>query len=1020
MNHLTLARRLSQMTRNLIGSPLASLLFVLALSSVSLFVSSGTAEAAVSMTVTPCTDTVGACAYSYNITMLPTDSISNMSLGVGGSFISSAQFQTHGSVPFGTASWKTSGQPFTFSYNPNGQSGSFTVTWQISSQLEYGGTGNSQSPGNITITVQSTAPSVSNTSLTTAFNTTGSVGLPSSGSVSSFSIASGPSHGAASISGGSAIYTPNNGYVGSDSFTFYASGPGGNSGTATVYVTVNAPPAPGMNGGSITTAYNTQGSTGISGSGYVNGYALCSNPGHGSASISGGTAYYTPNSGYIGSDSFTVYAYGPGGNSGCATISVNVQAPPAPSAANGSITTAYNTAATVTLPGSGVITGYSIVGQAPNGIAKISGSSVTYTPNAGYIGSDSFTYHAVGPGGTSNTATISVTVQAPPAPSASNGSLSVPYNTATSTTLAASGAISSYAIVAQPGHGSVSLSGSTATYTPTAGYTGSDSFTFHVSGPGGTSNTATVSVTVLTPPSPNNGTLSVPYGTAGTVTLTGTGTITSYTIVAQPGHGAVTLTGSSAKYTPAAGFYGSDSFTFKVTGPNGTSPTTGTINVTVGLPPAPTATAGSMTVPYDTPTTYTLQGSGVISGYAIVTEPTNGTVTVSGSTATYTPTNGYIGADSFTFDVIGPGGTSSPAKVSVTVQAPPPPVANNGYVTCPYQQTCTVTLSASGYTSSYQLVGQASNGSCSITGNVLTYTPAWGAVGSDSCTFTATGPGGVSNTATIYITNQAPPLPDPGGSTGTPETSSGGTAAAICAAGQSVSFPVLPGPPTGTSYDPNWCDAQVTNIAQQSTVISNQQSQVANLQQQVALQQQMVQGLGSDSTSATLATVNSKLTGILNQAAGIGFKSQASGSTFASAYPATSTTAGFNGAQLNSAMTTWQANTAAALQNSIAVQNAIAQQQGQVTGAVQNAVTASNSAAGPTAAHQATNQIIAAVTTQLAPLQDILMAQGQAYTAVQAAKQQAGATAAAATTQTQSQTVTTVTAAPGVSDTTHM
>jgi P-type conjugative transfer protein TrbJ len=907
------------------------------------FSSFGSAHATVNVQIVPCSnDTIGACAYSYNITMLSTDTISNQSLGVGGANIGTAQWAGTSSPSKGSVSWHTS-TPFSFSYTPYaGQSGTDTFTWQIDSNCEYGPRCSSASPGVITITITNPlppAPSVYDTSLTAPYNFSGQsnssgVTLPSSGS--------------------------------------------------------------------------------------VNWFGVCSWPSHGSISFSGSWATYTAYAGYYGGDSFSFYANGPGGNSGCATVWVNVQAPPAPSAANGSITTAYNTASTVTLPGSGVINGYGIVGGPSHGSATISGGQVTYTPSNGYVGSDSFTYNANGPGGTSNTATVWVTVQAPPAPTANAGSFSVPYNTAGSTTLSASGAVSSYALVAQPAHGHVTLSGSTATYTPNSGYTGSDTFTFNTTGPGGTSNTATETVTVLTPPSPNNGSLSVPYQTAGSITLTGSGTITSYTIVAQPGHGTVTLSGSKATYTPAAGYYGADSFTFKVTGPNGTSPTTGTISVTVGLPPAPTATAGNMTVPYQTPTTATLAGSGVISSFAIVTQPANGTVSLSGSTVTYTPNPGYIGSDSFTFDVVGPGGTSAPATETVTVQAPPPPVANSGSVTCAYGQACTVTLTSSGYTSGYTLSGQGSLGSCSITGNVLTYTPNWGTVGADSCTFTATGPGGTSNVATVYITNEPPSLPDPGGSTGAAETEVGGTSTAICAAGQATSFPFLPGPPVGTNYDPNWCSEQSLNIGQQALQIQNQLSAITNLQSQVAAAQKQLQGLGSDSTSATVQSVNAKLIGVLQQATGIGFNSASAGANFAAAYPATSTTAGYNGAQLNAALQTWQTNTAAALQNSITVQNQIAQQQGQVTGAVQNAVNASNSAAGPTAATQATNQIVAAVSAQLAQLQDILIASSQAYDVAQASKQQADAAATAVTTQTQAQVTKTVTAPPGVSDTDHM
>ena len=88
-----------------------------------------------------------------------------------------------------------------------------------------------------------------------------------------------------------------------------------------------------------------------------------------------------------------------------------------------------------------------------------------------------------------------------------------------------------------------------------------------------------------------------------------------------------------------------------------------------------------------------------------------------------------------------------------------------------------------------------------------------------------------------------------------------------------------------------------------------------------------------------------------------------------------------------------------------------------VSGAIHDAVAASNAAAGSTAATQATNRILAAVSTQLTQLQDILIASSQAYDLAQASAQQAGAAAAAAAAQTEGQRSGGQTAPMGVSDT---
>lgn len=74
----------------------------------------------------------------------------------------------------------------------------------------------------------------------------------------------------------------------------------------------------------------------------------------------------------------------------------------------------------------------------------------------------------------------------------------------------------SVAIGASPSHGTTSVSGATIAYTPTAGYSGTDSFTYTATNLSGTSVAATVSITVTRPtleltPSPGR----IPGGVAG-------------------------------------------------------------------------------------------------------------------------------------------------------------------------------------------------------------------------------------------------------------------------------------------------------------------------------------------------------------------------------------------------------------------------------------------------------------------------------------------------------------------------
>jgi gliding motility-associated-like protein len=117
-------------------------------------------------------------------------------------------------------------------------------------------------------------------------------------------------------------------------------------------------------------------------------------------------------------------------------------------------------------------------------------------------------------------------------------------------------------------HGIVSGSGANLIYTPVAGYSGSDSFTFKANDGTTDSNLATVSI-IVTPvndaPMTSNQMLITPEDIAKDIVLMATdvdGDILSYLILTQPTHGTLTGTGASLTYTPSLNYFGSDSFTF--------------------------------------------------------------------------------------------------------------------------------------------------------------------------------------------------------------------------------------------------------------------------------------------------------------------------------------------------------------------------------------------------------------------------------------------------------------------------
>jgi fibronectin type 3 domain-containing protein len=145
--------------------------------------------------------------------------------------------------------------------------------------------------------------------------------------------------------------------------------------------------------------------------------------------------------------------------------------------------------------------------------------------------------------------------------------------------------------VTQPAGGSAAIvSASSVRYTPNSGFHGTDAFNYTISdGRGGTAS-ATVTVTVVAapnqPPTANPVTATTEQGQAVTVNVTindsdPDGDPLTVTAVTQPANGsAAIVSASSVRYTPAAGFHGTDGFNYTISdGHGGTA--TASVTVTV-------------------------------------------------------------------------------------------------------------------------------------------------------------------------------------------------------------------------------------------------------------------------------------------------------------------------------------------------------------------------------------------------------------------------------------------------------
>ena len=291
--------------------------------------------------------------------------------------------------------------------------------------------------------------------------------------------------------------------------------------------------------------------------------------------------------------------------------------------------------------------------------------TLTYTPAANASGSSTVTIRLEDNGGTGNggddtspnqTFTITVTA-ANDAPIAVDDSANVDEDSGANTiavlgndtdpdTGTNAGLTVSAVGTATKGTVAVGLAGANVTYTPNAGQTGADSFTYTVSD-GALTDIGTVSVTidnVNDPPTANDDTATVLEDAAATSinvrandsTAPDTGETLTITAVTQPANGTVVITGggTAVTYEPDADHNGSDSFTYTINDGNGGTDV-GTVNVTItAVNDEPSLTTlGDRTILEDA-------GAQTVAGFAT---PDPGPANETGQTFTYTVNNDNTG-----------------------------------------------------------------------------------------------------------------------------------------------------------------------------------------------------------------------------------------------------------------------------------------------------------------------------------------------------------------------------------------
>ena len=339
-----------------------------------------------------------------------------------------------------------------------------------------------------------------------------------------------------------------------------------------------------------------------------------------------------------------------------------------------------------------------LVGGATSGTVTLAGDgSFTYTPAANFFGTAFFSYRLRDGIGVSATASVAITVaNTPDAPVAANNSYAATEDTplAPATGVLANdsdpdGDTLTAVFVAGPSHGVLTLSPSGLfTYSPDANYNGPDSFTYKANDGVLDSNVATVTISVAAvndPPVAQGDAATTAEDTAVTIDALANdsdveGSALKPTVVTQPAHGAAFVNAAGRiVYTPAANYYGGDSFTYKATEvAAGLSGNVATVTLSVtSVEDAPVASNNTYAADQDV--TLSVAAPGVLGNdsdgdpltAALVAGPTHGTLAFNADGSfTYAPNAGYFGPDSFTYTA--DDGHGAPATATVTLNVRPP------------------------------------------------------------------------------------------------------------------------------------------------------------------------------------------------------------------------------------------------------------------------------------------------------------------------------------------------------------
>lgn len=525
---------------------------------------------------------------------------------------------------------------------------------------------------------------------------------------------------------GSFTYTPNNNFVGVDTFTYIPTSSSGTGLPTAAVITLNGVAdlvvgVPDVYTGTEDSALTVNAANGVLANDInVDGgsmtASLVSQALFGTVALNpDGSFTYTPNANFAGADSFTYSVTNLAGVSVPTAVALTLNPVPDLVVPVADVYTGTEDSALVVNAANGVLANdINVDGGAETAtlltpplfgnVTLNPDGSFTYTPNANFAGADSFTYTVNNVAGVSIPAPVAITltgvadtpVAVPDAYlNAEDSQLVVnAANGVLANDIDADGDTLTAAVFTPPQFGTLNLSpNGSFTYTPNANFAGIDTFTYVANDGNSNSLPATVTITMT---GSEDAPVAVPDAyiglTATSLTINAAngvlandldfdGDTLTAALVSGPANGTLTLNpNGSFTYTSNAGFAGADAFTYRANdGTLNSLPATVVITVTNGGNGTPVAAADSYAGVEDQTLTVSAAAGVLANDFdsnsdpltaVLITAPATGSLTLNADGSfVYTPAANVSGAVTFTYAANDGTSSSSPATVTLNLSA---------------------------------------------------------------------------------------------------------------------------------------------------------------------------------------------------------------------------------------------------------------------------------------------------------------------------------------------------------------